>query len=104
MSFQMAKPEPHVIYKADSHITQNLRAVRDRLRDICRRHANQYVRIETMDGQTIVGRIVNCQDGLLHVAVPHQGGHRPYFGNPYYNETIMTLVLYELLVITLLYT
>lgn len=95
-----------IVYQADPQHVHHLRTVRDRVHDICRQHINQRVRIETMEGHVHVGRIVGCQGGLLHLAVPRQGGQRaigaPYWGLSPSDETILTLVLYELLVIALL--
>jgi hypothetical protein len=94
-----------MLYQADANSIQNLKSIRSQLHKICKQHSNQFVRIETLDGQVYMGRIVNCERGLLFLAVPNQGGHRAFFGSPYNNdEQILTLVLYELLVITLLYT
>lgn len=110
MSLQIGGHPQHMLYQADPNLVPNLRAVRNHLHHICKMHANQVVRIETLDGQTVVGRIVNCDRGLLYLAVPNQGPYpgtpRALFGSPFYNsdELILTLVLYELLVITLLYT
>ncbi|AKG33622.1 hypothetical protein [Paenibacillus durus] len=102
MSIQMGVPQQQVLYQADSQSIQNLKSIRSHLHNICRQHTNQYVRIETIDGQVVTGRIVNCERGFLHLAVPRHGGNRAFY-NPY-DEMILTLVLYELLVITLLYT
>ncbi|AIQ19120.1 hypothetical protein H70357_22210 [Paenibacillus sp. FSL H7-0357] len=106
MSFQTAGYQQKVLYQADSQSVQNLKNIRSHLQHICKQHGNQIVRIETLDGQVYVGRIVHCDRGLLYFAVPKQGGQRAFFGGPSYSsdEMILTLVLYELLVITLLYT
>ncbi|MBT2289201.1 hypothetical protein J7E73_08655 [Paenibacillus albidus] len=106
MSFQPGGYQQQVLYQAETNSIQNLKSIRNHLHKICSQHANQYVRIETLDGQVYMGRIVNCDRGLMYLAVRKQGGHRAFFGSPNYNddELILTLVLYELLVITLLYT
>jgi hypothetical protein len=105
MSFQTGSQQK-VLYQADNHTIHNLTSIRNHLHHVCRQHVNQYVRIETLDGQVVIGRIVGCNKGLLYLAVSNQGGHRAFFGSPFSNndELILTLVLYELLVITLLYT
>ncbi|AOZ91180.1 hypothetical protein [Paenibacillus crassostreae] len=105
MGFQMGMQQK-VIYQADNNFMENLKSIRHRIHNICRQHANQIVRIETLDGQVIVGRIVSCDRGLLYLAVPSHGVQRAFYGGPSYtsDEAILTLVLYELLVITLLYT
>ncbi|WP_334071510.1 MULTISPECIES: hypothetical protein [Paenibacillus] len=106
MSLQLGGQQQIVLYQADQDLAQNLTAIRNKMHHICSHYANRTVRIVTLDGQTFVGRIVNCNKGLLHLAVPNYGGQRAFFGGPFYNsdELILTLVLYELLVITLLYT
>ncbi|GIO41104.1 MULTISPECIES: hypothetical protein [Paenibacillus] len=104
MSYQQGMHQQKVLYRADESSIQKLRSMREHFHHICRHYTNQFVRIETMDGHVITGRIVNCDRGLLHLAVPNQGTPRAFF-NPYnQDELILTLVLYELLVITLLYT
>ncbi|WP_410769126.1 hypothetical protein [Fontibacillus sp. BL9] len=108
MSLQHGSYQQNVLYQADKHLVQNLKDARNHVHHICSLHKNKVVKIETLDGQTFVGRIINCNKGLLYLAVrnPHHGTQRAFFGNPYYNddELILTLVLYELLVITLLST
>lgn len=103
MNTDVSTNRQQLLYRADPHTMMTYKAVRSHLQHICGHHAHQMVRIETIDGQVIEGRIVNCQGGLLYVAVPYQGGYRPplFYGN---DELILTLVLFELLVITLLYT
>lgn len=106
MSLQQSGYQQRILYQADRNMVQHLSSMRNHLHQICRQYSNQMVRIETMDGQVIAGRIVSCNKGLLYMAVPQQHGQRSFFGSPSfgYDETILTLVLYELLVITLLYT
>ncbi|TYA13383.1 hypothetical protein FRY98_12015 [Paenibacillus faecis] len=107
MSLQLGGQQSQtVLYQADQNWAENLKNIRHKLHYICKHYANHTVRIVTLDGQTFVGRIVNCNNGLLQLAVPSYGGPRAFFGSPFYNsdELILTLVLYELLVITLLYT
>jgi hypothetical protein len=101
-----------VIYQADGRSAETLKSVRDHLQDLCRRHINHYVRVETMDGHAITGRIAGCDRGILYLAVPGSGMTRTAWGSPYpypypqpgYYDVILPLVLYELLVISLLYT
>ncbi|MDT3426454.1 hypothetical protein J2Z22_001980 [Paenibacillus forsythiae] len=106
MSLQPAGYQQQVLFKANPASIESLKSLRNHLHHICRTHVNRYVRIETIDGQVFVGRIVHCERGLLTLAVPRPGGQRSVFGSPYsaQDELILTLVLYELLVITLLYT
>ena len=102
MGLQMG-PQHRVLYQADNNYVQSLRTVRHHLHEICRQHANQWVRVETLDGQVVTGRIIGCDRGLIHIATRNYEGQRAFSGSPT-DEAILTLVLYELLVITLLYT
>lgn len=104
MSIQPMGYKHQMLYKADANTTETVKSIRNRLEHVCMHHLNQYVKIETLDGYVVVGRIVGCDHGLLYVVVSNPSGQRG-FGNPYSSdEMILTLVLYELLVITLLYT
>ncbi|MNI59671.1 hypothetical protein D3C73_1148440 [compost metagenome] len=95
-------PQEKVLYQADNNYVQGLKSVRHHLHNVCREHMNQFVRVQTLDGQVFTGRIVGCDRGLFYLRVPNQGGSRAFFGPS--DEAILTLVLYKLLVITLLYT
>lgn len=115
MGMQLGQQQ-QVLYQADRNTVESIRSIRDRLHNVCRRHLNQFVRVQTFDGETIIGRIVQCERGMIHLAVPGFGGQRQLYGYPYgvpygpygspyfYNDVILPLVLYELLAITLLYT
>ncbi|MDF9845329.1 hypothetical protein M2105_006393 [Paenibacillus sp. PastF-1] len=91
-----------VLYQADNQAVQNLKSVRHHVHNVCRQHVNQIVQVQTMDGQIVVGRLLGCDKGFFYMGVQQQGGQRAFFGGS--DEAILTLVLYELLVITLLYT
>ncbi|WP_138494463.1 hypothetical protein [Paenibacillus pinistramenti] len=108
---QMPGYQQRPLYQADGPYVQQVKTVKNQLQQICRQHHNQLVKIETMDGEVFIGRIVGCNRGLLQIAVPAHSAPpvpTPYGGAPRalfgYNDMILTLVLYELLVITLLYT
>ncbi|WP_246056178.1 hypothetical protein [Alteribacter natronophilus] len=58
---------------------------------------NQRVRVQTIDGLVYEGTIVNCDRGLLYL----RADHPEWYGRSY-DDFIIYLVLYELLVITLL--
>ncbi|MNO36230.1 hypothetical protein D3C76_262970 [compost metagenome] len=102
MGIQMGS-QHKVLYQADNNYIHNLKSVRDHLHSICRQHVNQFVRVQTLDGQVFTGRILGCDRGLVYLGVKNHGGQRAFFGSSS-DEAILTLVLYELLVITLLYT
>ncbi|CAG7617553.1 hypothetical protein PAESOLCIP111_02038 [Paenibacillus solanacearum] len=99
-----------VLYQADSQSVHTLKAIRDRIHHICKQHTNQFVRIQTVEGHVYEGVIVSCDEGHVYVRVSQQQGHHGHrgFWGPgaaaAYNNAILPLVLYNLLVITLLYT
>lgn len=95
--------QQRVVYQADNNYIQNLKSVRHQLHGICRQHVNQFVRVQTIDGQVLTGRIIGCDRGMFYLGVRDHGEGRAFFGSSS-DEAILTLVLYELLVITLLYT
>lgn len=105
MSIQYPGPghQEQILYQVGSNNIHSLKSTRDHLHHLCRKHVNQLVRIETLDGDVFEGVIIQCDKGILYLRLPGKGSHRG-FGPNYYNNVILPLVLYELLVITLLYT
>ena len=99
-------PQPEVLYSADPSAVDTLKAAKARLCDICAAHAGRLVRVETIDGLVYEG-VIRHHEGCvmyLELVVP---GHRAFWGpfapyNPFYANTVLPLVLYELLVISLL--
>lgn len=105
MSLQYPGHQQQALYQADPNMSHTLKSVRDQFSHICRKHVNQHVRIETLDGDVFEGLLVKCDKGILYIQMPQHGGQRSYMGRPpVYNNAILPLVLYELLVITLLAT
>ncbi|MFC7678811.1 hypothetical protein [Paenibacillus sp. GCM10028914] len=92
----------HILHQMAPSHTQSLKSTRDHIHHLCSKHMNQHIRVETIDGDVFEGIIVQCDRGILYLKQPIEGGHRA-FGPNYYNNVILPLVLYELLVITLLY-
>ncbi|WP_084224720.1 hypothetical protein [Paenibacillus pectinilyticus] len=100
----------HVLYQADGNYQHMMRQKRDTLMHAIHPHMGHKVRITTIDGHTHEGVLINS-DGhhvYLHVDTHHghnqghhQGQHRPIYTPAQYNQ-IITLVLFELLVILLL--
>jgi hypothetical protein len=88
---------PTQIYKADSNWPDQVRRTRQKLAGACGQCMNRTVRVETLDGHTYEGVVVGSDNTYLHLMT---GGVR--FIGPYASNAIMTLVLFELLVITLL--
>lgn len=98
MSIQYPTTHQQVLYHADPNAVRTLRSIRDRIHHICNTHVNRLVRVQTMDGHVYQGVIVNCDSGHVYLRVSHPPGHRAFFGP----SDILTLVLFELLVIVLL--
>lgn len=95
-----ANPGHSVIYKANPQFVEMVRKVREDCRSICSGHMNRPVRVETIDGHVYEGRIVHADRHCLYLETAPET--RGYFYNPYYS-TILPLVLFDLLAITLLY-
>lgn len=98
------KPSP-VIYQADSNTAQTLQKARNQVYQASRPYIQRPVRVQTLDGTTYEGMIVNLDQTHLYLSIPQPDmENRAFYPQPYYNNVILPLVLYELLVITLLYT
>lgn len=96
------QPSSNIVYQADPNSVQQLKQVRDNWHQAAQQAMNRQVRITTIDGQTIDGTIVGVDHRCLHISVP-QSSPDPRAYNPYYyNNVILPLVLFELLVIALL--
>ncbi|MFC4104298.1 hypothetical protein [Paenibacillus xanthanilyticus] len=93
--------QEQTIYHANPNVNPTLKSIRDHIHHVCRQHVNRYVRVETMDGDVFEGIIVHCDKGILYLKQPGKGMGRSFSQN-YYNDVILPLVLYELLVITLM--
>jgi len=90
-----ANAEP--VYQADARWCDQVRATRQRLSHICEQCRNRPVRVQTIDGHVYEGTVAGVSNMGLHLAVRDTR----FFG-PMAASSILTLVLYELLVITLL--
>lgn len=86
------------LYQADGTFTTHVKKVRDTLVPLCNTHLHRHVRVETMDGHKYEGMIVRVDGGHLYLQVSPNRSYSSY----YYNNVILPLVLFELLVITLL--
>jgi hypothetical protein len=98
-----------VLYQADPNFIQSAKNVCDRIHEMGRHYMNHPVRVQTAAGHVHEGMIVNVDNCYLYLAVPAHSGYQRQWFNPWwqqaaYNNVILPLVLYELLVITLLYT
>lgn len=94
-------PTQQIIFQADPNMTQHVKHIRDHVHQQMRGYMHRTIRVQTMDGFTYEGVLMNVDGGILYLGVPASAPmSRAY--NPYYNNVILPLVLYELLVITLL--
>ncbi|BBH22769.1 hypothetical protein Back11_41140 [Paenibacillus baekrokdamisoli] len=101
MSEQKAIPAS-IIYQADAGHNNVIHNTRRKLHELCAGHMHRAIRVETVDGIVYEGMITHVDRCFLYLhCVPVLGDGRAFF-NP--NSAIIPLVLYELLVITLLYT
>ncbi|WP_226001033.1 hypothetical protein [Paenibacillus sp. BJ-4] len=105
MSYSTVSPQ--TLYQARPEIQTELAKVRQHLHQRLKPHINQTVRVQTMDHHVYEGTIVHIDADHLYIRVP-QPHHSlsPGTPTPYrsytYNNVIMPLVLYTLLVIVLL--
>ncbi|UJF32916.1 hypothetical protein [Paenibacillus hexagrammi] len=96
----------HVIYQADPSWMPALKQKREALLSALKPHVGRTIRVQTLDGHTYEGVLVNVDGHHAYIQVnthghhPHQGTHRGFYGPS--SQQILTLVLYELLVILLL--
>ncbi|MGV2644024.1 hypothetical protein GNF86_21900, partial [Clostridium perfringens] len=101
MSIQYPGHQEQTLYQAEPNMRHNIKSVRDHIHHLCKQHANQLVRVETLAGDVFEGTSMHCEKGILALSMPGYGNQRG-FGHSYYNNVILPLVLFELLVITLL--
>jgi hypothetical protein len=128
---------PEHLFKADPTIVQHLKTAKSNLYQLCSQHIGRRVRVETIDGQTLEGVIVQLDENHLFLnvmpesmyrspayapyAAPYAGGYGAYgpFGGGYggygygpyagyggynpYTNTILPLVLFNLLTVSLLH-
>lgn len=96
------------IYQMDPAMVESLHNMKQQIHGLCMDHMNRPVRVQTIHGQTFEGHIVHI-DAVIMYLKPMPGHVRSFF-NPLaaaqqqyaYNNVILPLVLYELLVISLL--
>ncbi|MDF2715612.1 MAG: acetyl-CoA acetyltransferase [Paenibacillus sp.] len=96
------------VYQAEPALVQSVNSARDRLHEVARHCINRPVRVQTLAGHVHDGVIVHVDDCHLYLCVSVRDDQTRGFFNPLYqsytyNNVILPLVLYELLVITLLY-
>jgi hypothetical protein len=101
-------PVEATIYQMDPAMFESLHGMKQKIHAICKEHMHRPVRVKTIHGQTFEGHIVHIDAVILYLKpLP---GHVRGFLNPLaaaqqqyaYNNVILPLVLFELLVISLL--
>ncbi|MDR0270445.1 hypothetical protein [Paenibacillus sp.] len=93
-----------LLYQAEPQVAQTIHHIHDRVSQICKQYRNQAVRVQMLDGTVYEGVLTHCERGMLYISVPYPSSPPGQSRGLYYNNVILPLVLYELLVITLLYT
>ncbi len=92
-----------VLYQAEPSLVQTLGETKNKVREMVSLHAGKAVRVQTVEGHIYEGVIHHADGCILYLHVGYAEARAfltPY--NPYYSSTILPLVLYELLVISLL--
>lgn len=93
-----------VIYEAKPECKKAVHQAKEEAFHACSQYVNRYVRLQRMNGNTHEGYIVHVDPEFVYLHVPQQDTNRLYspFQNYYYNTTVLPLVLFDLLAITLL--
>jgi len=100
MSETPSTPTAVIVYQAHTPLLQSVQQTRNTLHQTVRQYTGRKVQVQNIDGQVWEGVIVSADRGILYLQVTPMHGYpepRALFG-----PTILPLVLYELLVITLL--
>lgn len=87
-----------IVYQADPHWVTTANRMRENLYSLAFAHLHRYVRVQMIDGHVYEGTIVQVDDRHLYLQT---AAYDRAFFNPF-AATILPLVLYELLVISLL--
>lgn len=104
MMIQPCGQEPVTVYHASPYAVQTVLGLREHLHQIARHCLNRPVRVQSIYGHIHEGTIVGVDSGHIYLQTAAAGDNRQLLAPSYYSSTILPLVLYELLVITLLYT
>lgn len=91
------------VFKADQTAAQTTKGMKDQAQSAAAQLIGHNVHVEMMDGQSHEGRIVNVDDKHLYLEISDARGFFPLLGGGFGSNFIIPLVLYELLVISLLY-
>lgn len=106
-------PAAQAVYEADASMMQTVQYCRERIHHVCKQYMNHRVQVRTVQGQIYEGTLSGFDELHLYLdtSMPTYG-NRQFFPGPYptpylpynpYYSTILPLVLFDLLAITLLY-
>lgn len=102
--------QTQVVYQADPEALKTIQSIQTKMNQLGGQLRNRKVRVQTSCGHIHEGFIVHVDGDFLYLNVQQdQYGMNRQWLNPlasayHYNNVILPLVLYNLLVITLLYT
>ncbi|MBD2847543.1 hypothetical protein IDH44_20325 [Paenibacillus sp. IB182496] len=102
MNVQQQAGQNQALYRMDPTTQRNLKRIQEHMETLCQNHAHAYVRVETVDGDVFEGSPVHCEKGILYLQMPSNGTNRAFVPG-FQNNVVLPLVLYNLLVISLLY-
>ncbi|MDF2815687.1 MAG: hypothetical protein K0Q81_1887 [Paenibacillus sp.] len=94
-----------VIYEAKPDCQKVIKQAKEEAYQACTQYVNRFVRLQRLNGDTFEGYIVHVDPEFVYLSIPQEaarGFYNPYYGNYYYNNTVLPLVLFDLLAITLL--
>lgn len=96
-----------MVYQASPEAVQTLHQIRESVHKCCQSCMNRIVRVQTMDGEVYEGMLMGMDHKHLYLSIAQGVDQRQFFpGGVFYppaSSVILPLVLYELLVISLLY-
>lgn len=101
MSLQQQGQQEQTLYRIDSTTMHNLRSIQDHVGNICKKHVNTLVRVETVDGDVFEGLLIHCERGILYLRLPSHGTSRSFVPS-FQNDFVLPLVLFNLLAISLI--
>lgn len=109
-----------VVYQLHPNSAASIKNMRDQFHQLCGQYLNHQVRVQTIDGHQYEGTLTSIEGGHLYLSpaadtaqtgvTPYPRAYYPGYPSPGYSpyaqynyaNTILPLVLYELLVISLL--
>lgn len=99
--------QPQLVYQANPAVIQSMQEMKANVIELCRQCMHRPVRVQMTEGQQLEGTVVHVDSQYIYLKVEMNAEtmrqpYTPYY-NPYNSSVILPLVLYELLVISLLF-